>query len=444
MDCPLRDNAYDFAQVHSVRSMSKFAPTTVEQLADFLRYNTGPIAIRGAGYSHGGHTLIENGVQIDMSQLRKIHFDVRTSTVIVMAGAIWYDVIRHLATFGRTVAEMQSYYSFSVGGSIAVNCHGRGLEFGTISDTIIDLTVMMADGVILSCSPSNNHDLFRGIIGGYGLLAIIISATLRTAPNQKVKLEVTSFPTKMITSIIAKALERDNVFFNANIYPTNLSKTVCYTWKQSPMPLTIKDVYASQKGFYPFSMVMGALVRRFKSFKHLRARWEPKMLNQNSVAMRSFAIANDVDELATMTRWISTTILQEYFVPVRHLQKFLWRFLPASRQINTINISLRFVKKARLSLLNYAPENMISVVIYLNIWNVRPELEKLTEWTDRQIEYLVKLDGIYYLPYLLCYDYQQLSRMYPKLREFAHLKQYYDNKNKLRGMFYDHIRYCLD
>lgn len=139
----------DFAHVHHVKGMSIFAPDSVKDLQKFLCDNSRPIAVKGAGYSHGGQTLADDGVQIDMQNLCGIQYDPRGQTVTVMAGTTWYEVIKTLSSHGRTVAEMQSYYNFSVGGSISVNCHGRGMDFGAVSDTVVDLTVLTADGVLL-------------------------------------------------------------------------------------------------------------------------------------------------------------------------------------------------------------------------------------------------------------------------------------------------------
>ena len=54
-------------------------------------------------------------------------------TITVQAGATWEKLINYLDKFNLSVSEMQSYYNFTVGGSISVNCHGRGLLYGTLA-----------------------------------------------------------------------------------------------------------------------------------------------------------------------------------------------------------------------------------------------------------------------------------------------------------------------
>ena len=72
--------------------------------------------------------------------INEINYDQNSNNVQVGGGCIWKDLILELYKYNRTVAEMQSYYNFSVGGSISVNCHSRNIKYGSISDTILSIT----------------------------------------------------------------------------------------------------------------------------------------------------------------------------------------------------------------------------------------------------------------------------------------------------------------
>ena len=50
--------------------------------------------------------------------------DVQDGTVTVGPGAHWAHLVRYLNTFGLSPMTMQSYCTFSVGGTCAVNAHG--------------------------------------------------------------------------------------------------------------------------------------------------------------------------------------------------------------------------------------------------------------------------------------------------------------------------------
>ena len=64
------------------------------------------------------------GIAINMLPLNSMWLDSSRNLLNVGAGALWRDVIPYLDAHGRLVSVMQSNNSFSVGGSISVNCHG--------------------------------------------------------------------------------------------------------------------------------------------------------------------------------------------------------------------------------------------------------------------------------------------------------------------------------
>jgi hypothetical protein len=100
----------DFGKVNSVNHMTVFRPNSVVALQAFLQQNTGRLAIKGGGYSHGGHVLVEGGTQIDMDLLKTMTYHAHNQQYTVEAGARWSDILPVLAQHGRTVAEMQVWH----------------------------------------------------------------------------------------------------------------------------------------------------------------------------------------------------------------------------------------------------------------------------------------------------------------------------------------------
>ena len=82
---------------------------------------------------------------------------------------------------------MQSYNDFTIGGSLSVNVHGRYLGHGPIIETVKEITVVTADGSLLTASRMIHPDLFAAAIGGYGAMGIIVEATLELTDNQKLE-----------------------------------------------------------------------------------------------------------------------------------------------------------------------------------------------------------------------------------------------------------------
>ncbi len=107
----------------------------------------------------------------------------------VRGGALWKDVIAFLDARGRSVAVMQSNNSFSVGGSISINCHGWQIGWPPIASTIESFRLMKADGTVVRCSRQENADIFCLVPGGYGLFGIILDVDLRVVANERYRLE---------------------------------------------------------------------------------------------------------------------------------------------------------------------------------------------------------------------------------------------------------------
>ena len=87
------------------------------------------VAVRGTKHSMGGQSMAADSVVIDMTKMTQMHFDSASSTIVCECGCTWADLILYLNQFGMSPRTMQSYSTFSVGGTLAVNGHGITTDF---------------------------------------------------------------------------------------------------------------------------------------------------------------------------------------------------------------------------------------------------------------------------------------------------------------------------
>jgi FAD/FMN-containing dehydrogenase len=212
----------DFANIHTAIPYRTFEPTNEDQIMHILKkYENMKISIAGSKYSHGDHTMKDGGLYIDMKNMNRI-LELKNGIVKVQSGTTWSKLIKFLNKFNLSVAEMQSYSSFSVGGSVSVNCHGRSTIYGTIGDTVEELKVMTSDGNIIYCSRDHNDDIFRACIGGYGGIAIILEVSLKTTDNCHIERKIINAKSESLQELLElpkSGIETGLVFFNINIYP---------------------------------------------------------------------------------------------------------------------------------------------------------------------------------------------------------------------------------
>lgn len=147
------------------------------------------ISIAGARHSTGGHSIRRDGIVVNMLPFHAMQLDEARNILHVQAGARWAEVVPYLNARGRSVAVMQSNNSFTVGGSISVNCHGWQARRPPIAATVESFRILLADTAIVRCSRSENAELFRLALGGYGLFGVILDVDLRVVPNEEYRLE---------------------------------------------------------------------------------------------------------------------------------------------------------------------------------------------------------------------------------------------------------------
>ena len=82
---------------------------------------------------------------------------------------------------------MQSSHNFTVGGSLSVNCHGWQHDRPPVASSVESFRLLKADGQIIVCSRESESELFRLVLGGYGLFGVILDVDLRLARTLKLR-----------------------------------------------------------------------------------------------------------------------------------------------------------------------------------------------------------------------------------------------------------------
>jgi len=100
------------------------ATAQISQLIKQAKVQGKKISIAGAQHSMGAHTIYPDGIVLDMKSFNYMKFDSIKNILLVGSGSLWSEIIPYLDKKGKSIAVMQSNNSFSVGGSISVNCHG--------------------------------------------------------------------------------------------------------------------------------------------------------------------------------------------------------------------------------------------------------------------------------------------------------------------------------
>lgn len=422
----------DISQTSITPIAALHKPTSIAQLQTLVVSSNKPIAVAAGRYSQGGQIAYPDGIVIDITDLNKVvRLDTTNKEITVETGITWRAIQNYIDAYNLSIKVMQSYNDFTVGGSLSVNVHGRDIHYGPLIETVTSIKVLLADGSIVTASRTENPDLFAGAIGGYGALGIIIEATISLTENYKIEQDIKQMPIEAYQKHFESVKNNPRVIFhNANLYPTDYKKVSSITWYRTDKKLTTSDSLQEVKKFYPFHALAEQILRRFSFAQKVRPKIDTKQMPV--VALRNYEMSSTVNTLEPLLRFPTTTVLQEYFIPMAKLLPFIneVRALADIYDINILNISIRYIPQNHESILSYARNESFSLVFYINILNTQTGLKESQIWTQRLINAAILQGGTYYLPYQLFGTQEQIKKAYPRFDELVNLKKKYDPAGK--------------
>jgi FAD/FMN-containing dehydrogenase len=388
------------------------------------------VSIAGARHSMEGQTIYPQGIAINMLPFKAMELDEAKNLLHVQAGAKWADVIPYLDTHGRSIEVMQSDNSFTVGGSLSVNCHGWQYGRPPIASTVESFRLMKADGSVVRCSRFENQELFSLVLGGYGLFGLILDADLRVVSNERLRLEQYIVPLDHAMDSFARKLREKPgvrmVYARMNITPRRMFDEV------------LVNMFYPDAGPIPSLMQAGsrslprAVFRGSASSAYGKdLRWSAETKIQPYLTGEIFSrnqLMNDNAEWYLDRSPDTTDILHEYFLP----RQGAGRFLTAARKIiqehdgNLLNVTVRDIDTDRDAFLKYATGPMIAFVMFFSQPRSESGDAHMQEMTRELIDAALEAKGRYYLPYRLHATIAQFRRAYPQADEFFRLKRQYD------------------
>lgn len=432
----------NITQLYGVEVARIQAPTSTQAVVEAVRSWRGRVAVGGGRYSMGGQAAVVGGLHLDTRSLRSlVWLRAADKTARVQAGMRWRDLQDLLDPLNLAVKTMQSYANFTIGGSVAVNAHGRYVGHGPVGNSVRALQLVLADGSVIEASREHNADLFRAAIGGYGAVGVITEVELDLAENLRIERVVT----ELSLGDYVEHFEREvlgkgtSVLHNADLLAPRFDRPVCVTWRQSSMALTDarrltprnQDYATERKLLWALTELPGASRLR-KSVVH------PLQMAQVAVKWLNCEASLDLAELEPSSRKETTYALQEFFIPKRNFLAFARGLGRALRrnQVEALNVSIRHSPADALSLLPWAKEEVFSFVLYFKQKTHAHARDVVGRWTRELIDLAIANGGRYYLPYQLHATTAQFSRAYPEAAQLRRVKQRVDPGGKFTNQLW--------
>jgi len=314
---------------------------------------------------------------------------------------------------------------------------------------------MLSDGRIVQASPTENMELFRHVLGGYGLFGVILDADLDIVDNEMydrktLYMNYADFP-KYYRANVENNKDIGLIFGRLSVSPSSfLRETAVHVYLKTPFEGALPQVEPATHN------TLDRLIINFSKTGDAGrwTRWtlekyaEPHLhdcISRNQAMSQKEACLvsrNEemYDDMAYLkNRLADTDILQEYFIPYDRMPEFVDRLRDVVQRnhANLLNVTIRTVHKDGITALPYAKADMFAFVLYFNVKFNDRDNEMLRKTTGDLIDAAHDTDGTYYLPYQLFYSKEQLRKCYPEINDFFAAKKAYDPCGLFSNKFYE-------
>lgn len=417
------------------------------------------ISITGGRHAMGAQQFGTGAILADMTGMnRVIGLDADRGIVEVEAGIEWPQLLDYLNT-AQTVREKQwgimqkqtGADRLSIGGALASNVHGRGLKFKPIIDQVESFRLMNHTGAVLKCSRDENPELFRLVIGGYGLFGIVTSVELRLWQRKKVQRVVEIRDTKDIMQSFEERIA-DGYLYGDFQFATDSNRDSflgrgvfsCYRPVDPATPVTANPTRFNPEDWARLTYyshkyklrVFEAYSRRYVATSG-QIYWADSQLSGAYVDNYHEALDRKLGAKVKATEMIT-----EIYVPRNRLASFMEdaRIELRNQNANVIYGTVRLIERDDESFLCWARESFACVIFNLHVTHDAPGIENAARAFRSLIDLGIRHGGSYYLTYHRFATKEQVEACYPQFKTFLALKLKHDPDEVFQSDWYRHYR----
>ena len=435
-------------------------PETLDALRNALRTaqkEEKAICISGARHAMGGQQFLMDGLMIDTRRMNRVlGFDAEKGHIEVEAGIQWPQLLQQLASLQKgherqwTFAQKQNGADkLTIGGCLAANVHGRGLKMPPFIGDVESFRLLSAKGEVVNCSRTENPELFRLAIGGYGLFGLITSATLRLIERRKVERVV---EVRSVDGLMKGFNDRihDGFLYGDFQYAVDESSDdflrrgvfTCYRPVDEATPIPSGQKVLQERDWVElFTLAHHAKGEAFRRYAgHYLATngqvyWADEA--QMSVYPENYHAALDKRVGAKVK---ATEAITEIYCERDHLERFMQEVRDYARRdkVDIISGTARLIEQDRESFLAWARRPYACVLFNVHVEHTTSGLIKAGDVFRRLIDTGLKYGGSYFPTYNRYAIRRQVDACFPQLQEFLRLKLKYDPQKLFQSEWYRH------
>jgi FAD/FMN-containing dehydrogenase len=410
------------------------------------------VSIAGSRHAMGGQQFGTGLVLLDMQPMRRVlGFDAAAGTITVEGGIEWPEVVAGCDSRWGIAQKQTGADRLSVGGSVSVNGHGRGLTMRPLIADVESFTLVDADGEVRTCSRTADPELFRLVLGGYGLFGVITSVTLRLVPRRKLERVVEVIRARELMPALDERI-RDGFLYGDFQFSIDdrsagfLDDGVfsCYRPVDPETPIPVEQRELSDSDWQ--HLLWLAHTDKPQAFERYAAHYRATSgqiywsdTHQLTPYVDGYHEALDVRLGAGCP---ATEMISELYVPRPDLPAFLGDAAEQLRRCGAgvIYGTVRLIERDEESVLAWAREPWACIVFNLCVEHTPAGRERAAEAFRGLIDLALRRGGSYFLTYHRWARRDQVEAGHPRLREVLRRKRELDPHERFQSDWYRHYR----
>jgi len=449
------------SQLNATRVAELYTPRSIHELHEAVRASRRmPVCIAGGRHAMGGQQFASDAVMLDMRGMNHVlSFDRAAGVAEIECGIEWPELIAYLVdaqkgTSGPQwgIAQKQTGADrLTIGGAMASNVHGRGLQMRPFISNIESFMLIGPDGRAIECSRARNADLFSLVIGGYGLFGVVASARLRLAPRRKVQRVVEVQNIETVMDAFRRRIDDGFLYgdfqFSINEKSDNFLDSgvfSCYRPVSDDTPIS-----AAQSELHPddwIKLLYLAHADKEQAYERYvgyylstsgQIYWSDE--HQLGFYPDNYHLVLDAKLQAGAP---ATEIITEIYVPRERLGDFMMEAREDLRlnDVNVIYGTVRLIERDDESFLAWAKQPYACVIFNLHTEHTPSGLEHSASAFRRLIDMAIRRDGSYFLTYHRNARRDQVETCYPQFVEFLRAKRRHDPDERFQSEWYRHYK----
>ena len=422
------------------------------------------ISIAGGRHAMGAQQFAGDSLMLDMTRFNRVRsLDRARGIVEVEAGIMWPALVDYLlkaqnsATRQWGIAQKQTGADrLTIGGALSANVHGRGLKMKPFIADVESFVLIDARGNARTCSRTENPELFRLAIGGYGLFGAISTVKLRLIPRQKIQRIV---EVRMIDDL-PNAFERriaDGFMFGDFQFSVDENSTdflrrgvfSCYKPVDPATPMPKDQRELADEDWHALLLLAHnnkstAFDQYSKYYLSTSGQLYWSDTHQMSTYLDDYHLRLD-KQLGVDDR--ATEMITEIYVTRSTLPSFMAEVADRFRTngVPIVYGTVRLIEQDDESFLAWAKQPYACIIFNLHVVHTPEGMERAAQAFRDLIDMGMRRGGRYYLTYHRHARRDQVEACYPQLPEFLRLKRQYDPQERFQSEWYRHYKQmCAD